>query len=352
MKELLSLLCDYLKKNKTVAMATVIHQEGSTPRGAGSKMLVDSNGLLCGTIGGGLAEGETIKACAKVLQSNEPMIMHFSLTGEMAAKSEMICGGLLHIFIEPIVPNSANLNFFQTLLDHLENHEVHVLTVLNEIKNIQRHLCIDGNWYNQPDSKSEGELSVLQKNALLLHTSQNMHTAFIQAEQGYIIEKYPPVWQMIIAGGGHISLFTTKAAHMAGFSVTVLDDREEFSHAARFPEAKATYTVPDFINCFAPCPPTKYTCIVIVTRGHLHDKTVLAQSLSTKASYIGMIGSKRKRTQVYDALLKEGFSNESLKQVHCPIGLAIKAETPEEIAISIVAQCIAHRRQAWEILQA
>ncbi len=352
MKELLSLLCDCLKQQKTVVMATVIHQEGSTPRGAGSKMLVDSTGLISGTIGGGLAEAESIKACAKVLQSQKPMIMHFSLTGEMAAKSEMICGGLLHIFIEPIIASEQNIIFFQTLLNHLESHEVHVLTQLDDNQNLQRHLCIDGIWQTQEQGTSQTDVSDIVKNSLLSLTSSQKHTAYIQEQQGYIIEKYPPVWQVIIAGGGHVSLFTTKAAKMAGFDVIVLDDRAEFSQHSRFPEAKSTFTVPDFEQCFALCPPTKYTCIVIVTRGHLHDKTVLAQSLNTKASYIGMIGSKRKRAQVYDALLKEGFSEDSLKQVFCPIGLAIKAETPEEIAISIVAQCIAHRRQAWEILQA
>ncbi len=352
MKDLLSLLCDCLNKKKTVALATVIHQEGSTPRGAGSKMIVDEKGLLYGTIGGGLAEAKAIQECMKALQNHQSHIMHFNLTGEMAAKSEMICGGLLNILIEPVLPLPHNINFFQSLLAHLNNHEAYVLTVLNDNKTIERHLCIDGQWHEDSCPTNASTITTPMKDSILAHIKYNKNSEFIKVEQNYIIEKYPPVWQMIIAGGGHISLFTAQAASMAGFSVTVLDDREEFAKPTRFPHAKATHVVPDFKHCFAVCPPTKYTCIVIVTRGHMHDKTVLAQSLNTKAGYIGMIGSKRKRTQVYDALLNDGFSQNQLQKVHCPIGLKINAETPEEIAICIVAQCIAHRREAWEILQA
>ncbi len=356
MKELLTLLCDYLERTTPVVLATVIHQEGSTPRGVGSKMLVNESGLISGTIGGGLAEGEALVACKEALATGKARILHFTLTGEMAAKSEMICGGLLHIFIEPIAPTAENRSFYRQVLDHIDTSETLVLTSLHTHdlhgeQNIQRYLCLDGVWTAQSLHTDAPPLSLQEKDAFTAELQRGQETAFIPSEQGHIImEKYPPVWKMIILGGGHVSLFTAQVAALAGFSVTVMDDRAEFSSAERFPQAAATYTVPEFTNCFALCPPSKYTCIVIVTRGHLHDKTVLEQSLATQAGYIGMIGSKRKREQVYDALKEQGFTQERLNTVYCPIGLGIKAETPEEIAVSIVAQCIAHRREAWDIL--
>ncbi len=357
MKELLSALCQHLQRQIPVAIATVIHQEGSTPRGAGSKMLVDSEGLIHGTIGGGLAEGEAIKICQQALQSQKAEVMHFTLTGEMAAQSEMICGGLLHIAIEPIVPHDYNIAFYQKLLATVDAHETLVLTVWHDAEHLSRSLCIDGVWDMDTFSSNEPfpitHLSEKEKNSLIASLKPDQETAYIQGQDGctYTIEKYPPVWKMVIAGGGHVSLFTAQVAAMAGFSVIVLDDREEFSKAERFPQADATHTVPQFENCFASCTPTKHTCIVIVTRGHLHDKTVLQQALQTKAGYIGMIGSSRKRKQVYEALRAEGITQDVLNKVFSPIGLSIKAETPEEIGVSIVAECIAFRREAWDILQ-
>ncbi len=352
MKELLSALCQHLQRQIPVAIATVIHQEGSTPRGAGSKMLVDSEGLIHGTIGGGLAEGEAIKVCQQALQNKQAEVMHFTLTGEMAAQSEMICGGLLHIAIEPIFPLQETIAFYQKLLATVDAHETLVLTVWHDAEHLSRSLCIDGVWNMDALTNTSTPLSQEEKNNLLANLKPEQETAYIQQDGcTYTIEKYPPVWKMVIAGGGHVSLFTAQVAALAGFSVIVLDDREEFSKAERFPQADATHTVPEFENCFASCTPTKHTCIVIVTRGHLHDKTVLQQALQTKAGYIGMIGSSRKRKQVYEALRAEGITQKVLNGVFSPIGLSIQAETPEEIAVSIVAECIAFRREAWDILQ-
>ncbi len=350
MKELLTQLCKRLEADTPVVLATVIHQEGSTPRGAGSKMLVDANGIVRGTIGGGLAEAEALQACAAALQSKETSVIHFTLTGEMAAQSEMICGGILHIAIEPLEPQAETIAFFQALLKHVDDCETIVLTLRQSPTQTTRFLRIDSVWHTQSD---EAYLTDDAKDAIVDQLPHGHETAHIFTPDGtaYIVEKYPPLWRMIIAGGGHVSLFTAQVAVLAGFSVTVLDDREEFSQPERFPCASATYTVPDFAECFAQCLPTKHTCIVIVTRGHLHDKTVLAQALATKAGYIGMIGSKRKRLQVYATLLNEGVTQEQLDTVYSPIGMSIKAETPEEIAVSIVAECIAHRREAWNALQ-
>ena len=159
-------------------------------------------------------------------------------------------------------------------------------------------------------------------------------------------EPYYPPQRLIIAGGGHVSRPTVTAGALAGFEVHVLDDRPEYARPERFPEAASTRVAPDFAHCFDAFNPGPRDYIVIVTRGHLHDGAVLAQALRTKATYIGMIGSSRKKEQVFQRMREEGFSTEDLDRVFSPIGLAIGAETPEEIAVSIIAQCIAHRRGA------
>jgi xanthine dehydrogenase accessory factor len=131
-------------------------------------------------------------------------------------------------------------------------------------------------------------------------------------------------------------------AGRCGFRVVVIDDRAEFAGAARFPSA-AEVIQASFYGVMERIPVDASSFLVIVTRGHLHDKAVLAQALRTDARYIGMIGSRRKRDIIYAALLEEGYIRADLDRVHSPIGLDIGAETPAEIAVSVVAELIRER---------
>jgi xanthine dehydrogenase accessory factor len=143
-------------------------------------------------------------------------------------------------------------------------------------------------------------------------------------------------------GGGHVALPLAKLVKMVDFSLIVVDDRDEFANAERYPEADEIW-VRSFEGVLEGEMLGPEAYIVIVTRGHLYDKDVLAQTLQRETAYVGMIGSRRKRNMVYQALRDEGFTEDQLARVHSPIGLDIAAETPEEIAVSIVAELIAVR---------
>ena len=123
-----------------------------------------------------------------------------------------------------------------------------------------------------------------------------------------------------------------------GFYTAVLDDRVDFANQERFPTADEVHVISSYDGVGNEVPIPKNSYIVIVTRSHALDKVVLTQALHTHAKYIGMIGSKNKKNHIYGELLSEGFAQETLDEVHCPIGVAINAHTPEEIAISIVAE--------------
>jgi len=144
---------------------------------------------------------------------------------------------------------------------------------------------------------------------------------------------------LYIFGGGHVSAQIIPLASRVGFKVEVIDDRPEFADARKFPDAAKVHQYP-FQGVVGKLPVDESSYLVIVTRGHIHDKTVLEQCLRSKAKYIGMIGSRRKKAMIYDKLLEEGFTQSDLDQIHAPIGLDIGAETPEEIAVSIVAELI------------
>jgi len=145
-------------------------------------------------------------------------------------------------------------------------------------------------------------------------------------------------------GGGHVSTAVAKAAHLAGFGIAVVDDREAFANNQRFPMAQEIYTT--YEDAFGKVRPTGSTYLVIVTRGHKEDMRVLGWAVRTEARYVGMIGSKRKVLSVYKALESEGYRMEEFERVFAPMGLEIGALSPEEIAISIVAELVAVRRNA------
>jgi len=161
------------------------------------------------------------------------------------------------------------------------------------------------------------------------------------------VEPILPQPLLYIFGGGHVSLAVARAAHSAGFAVAVVDDRETFANAERFPMAMEVHT--SYAEAFEKLRPNASSYLLIVTRGHKDDMRVLAWAVRTDARYIGMIGSKRKVLSVYKALEHEGYSPAEFERVHAPVGLDIGALTPEEIAISITAELIAVRRNAQNL---
>jgi xanthine dehydrogenase accessory factor len=158
------------------------------------------------------------------------------------------------------------------------------------------------------------------------------------------VEPILPSPKLCIFGGGHVSLALSRIAHQAGFEISVIDDRESFANAERFPMATEIHT--SFEEAFEEIRPNPSSYLVIVTRGHKDDMRVLKWAVGTDARYIGMIGSKRKVIAIYRALESQGIPVESFARVHAPVGLEIGARTPEEIAVSIVAELIAVRRNA------
>jgi len=161
------------------------------------------------------------------------------------------------------------------------------------------------------------------------------------------IEPVEAAPQLFIVGAGHVGHQLGQIAGPAGFRIHVLDDREKFASRERFPEADEVIvdSIPDWLHK-AEIPSTAY--VVVVTRGHRHDLDALRSLAARDLRYIGLIGSKAKVKKIYDALIEEGMPLECLQRVHAPIGLDIGAVTPEEIAVSILAELIAVRRGRME----
>jgi xanthine dehydrogenase accessory factor len=162
------------------------------------------------------------------------------------------------------------------------------------------------------------------------------------------LEPILPVQTVYLFGAGHVSVNVYRAARMAGFEVVVVDDRESYASRERYPEAKDVYA-DDFERVLPQLAPNHSSYLVIVTRGHRDDMRVLRWAVETPAKYIGMIGSQRKVIAIYKQLQREGTAPQKLARVYAPVGLEIGAITPEEIAISVVAELIAVRRGAESV---
>jgi xanthine dehydrogenase accessory factor len=153
----------------------------------------------------------------------------------------------------------------------------------------------------------------------------------------------PPL-ELIICGGGHVGQAVARAARLLDFIVTVIDDRADFASREKFPDPEIRLIAGDFTEALRSLKIVPVTHIVIVTRGHKHDEMCLREVIDQPARYIGMIGSRRRTTTIREHLRREGVAAESLRRIHAPIGLDIGAQTPEEIALSILAEIVLVRR--------
>lgn len=344
MKELVSELCARLTRQQACVLVTVGCQSGSTPRGAGAKMLVFADSTIWGTIGGGQVEAAAIHGAATCFAEKQGLQRHFDLSNADVATTDMICGGRMDLYLEYIAASPDNLDFFRALQDALR-HGRRMVVVSELGTDGSRFLCDSQGQCHPRDLEPElGQ--ALARSAATLSGAALLHWG----KRTFLLSAFALGGTLVLVGAGHVAACTAEVAARVGFRITVLDDRAEFANQKRFPRADAIHVLPDFTCCFKELNIDRDSCIVIVTRGHLHDRETLEQALATQAGYIGMIGSRKKRDAIYEQLLDKGVGRTRLEQVHCPIGLAIEADTPEEIAVSIVGELIAHRaaaRRTW-----
>ncbi len=342
-------VCGLQNEGEDLVLATVLKKSGSAPCLAGAKMIVRRDGTSIGSVGGGALEGAAHKAAVQVLKTGRARIMKFNLTGADAASMQMICGGQVDVLVEYIPCSPANVAVFRALRDALQkNEKCYLIADLGpaegEMNGITHCLALE-------DGSLTGDFPYPAELAESLKSKayQSAYPVLPLVDgRRFLVERCFAPSTVYIFGAGHVSQKIAVLAEMAAFRVVVLDDREEFANSGRFPSADDVRVLDSFENCFAGLEIDKDSFIVIVTRGHIHDGTVLAQSLATKARYIGMMGSRRKRDEVFKAFLRDGFTENDLARVHCPIGIDIKAETQAEIAFSIVSQLILARAQSTE----
>lgn len=326
MKSLERSIADFLEQGTILALATVVERTGSVPRQPGARMLVTPDLGITGTIGGGLAEAEVLEALFAVFQGAASRLLHFDMTA-VTSEADLICGGVIDILVEQLVPAQAPL--FREAALCLEKASFGLWTIdVTEPSHPVREFHND--WRPLP--------------FLVLNRTQNNTPGCLEYGLRKIYVEpllYPGI--ALLCGGGHVSLAVGTLAKQVGFEVEVVDDRSEFASWERFPFARAIHKVESFTHLAQECIFGPQHYVIIATRGHRHDRECLMQIISTPVRYIGMLGSRRKLESIYAFLRGAGFTEADCKRIHCPIGLDIGAESPEEIAVSIIAELVAAR---------
>jgi xanthine dehydrogenase accessory factor len=251
MRQLLEAALEATRTGETIALATIVRAQGSTPRATGAKMLVLRDGTIKGTIGGGEMERRVIEEARAALESGQPRMVHYTFR-EVEQGDVGVCGGENDVFID------------------------------------------------------------------ILGSSK----------------------ELLIVGAGHVGQAVARLGEFLEMACIVFDTRPEYANQERFPRARQII-VGEIGQELARYPISRQSYIVIVTRGHLQDAEALAAVIRSPAPYIGMIGSRRKTLRVFEMMQAQGIEQALLNRVHAPIGLEIGAETPEEIAVSILGQIIA-----------
>lgn len=324
-------LKSYLSQGKGAAVATVVSKAGAAPREVGAKMLIGADGRSFGTIGGGCVDAEASLQARMVMQAAAPLFIRYSMNGNVAEEEGMICGGTVEIFVEPVLPRHTAV--WETAAELIKQRSDAVLVTICGSETFSKTLFRkDGSYSGDTTDIAPGKLEKYLKSETLI------------LENGVLIEPLVRPEIVYVFGAGHISQFVAKIASLMDFSVVVIDDRWSFANKEMFPEA-GEIVVDDFSDVVTRLSFTGSEYAVVVTRGHKHDATVLEKILERPAKYVGMIGSRRKTKLVFDHLAAKGISSEMLRRVHAPIGLDIGSETPQEIALSIVAQLVEARRR-------
>ncbi len=300
MSELLPVLEGMLAEaqaGRGCVLCCVVATRGSTPQAAGATLLVREDLTTLGTLGGGCVEAEVVKRAWRTLSNGVGEVMQFVLDHDYGWDDGLICGGSMQVACMPIT----------AILD-------------------------------------------LQPYTAALQEAHTRHSAAFpmrvmaegQSREYRITLEVPP--RLIIAGAGHVSQALARLASGLDFEITIIDDRADYAAPDRFPPGVKLITR-DIAAALRAQPLDLESYVVIVTRGHQHDYQALEAVVESAAGYIGMIGSRRKIRMIYDDLRERGVAADKLERVHSPVGLMINAVTVPEIAVSIAAQLVEHRRR-------
>jgi xanthine dehydrogenase accessory factor len=344
-EDLFRRIVNCLSQGGRAVLATVLSLQGSGPREPGAMMLVTEDHRMMGTIGGGPLEAAALELAKTVFLTGRSRMLVFSMTDKQASENGMICGGRVEILLE--------------LFDGSDSSVIRIWNRAAEARDAGRSSWLVRSIRNgEAEGTAETGIGFLDADGFEAGTIDVRFPAIEKIkEQGcghepvilnvggtrWFVQPVIPSTTVFIFGAGYVAKELAPLCGLVGFRTVIIDDRREFANKERFPEAAEIHVPVSFTDVFDRLDIHAGSFIVIITRGHLYDRNILARALKTDAGYVGMIASRQKRDVIYQSLLDGGLVAEDLKRVHSPIGVDIGARTPAEIAVSIAAELIAAR---------
>jgi xanthine dehydrogenase accessory factor len=347
MRDVIQEIENWLAEETPVAVATVIETWGSAPRDVGAKMALTADGRITGSVSGGCVEGAVAEVGSEVLLTREPQLLHFGVADETAWDVGLACGGTIDVFVEPLRP--IDFNFLRDLLNEDEPFAV-VTVIAGPEEIVGRRIIVQrgGRFFGEIGLAVDGLAAAAARTALSQAATGRQRLLVPDAHTEPIdlfIEVVRPAPTLIVIGGVHIAIALTSMAKTLGYRTILIDPRRAFGNEARFPHVDSLIQAwPG--DAFAQLKITDSTAVASLTHDPKIDDPALGYALRSSAFYVGALGSRKTHATRRARLLTAGLDEANLGRIHGPIGISIGARTPEEIAVSIMAEIIAvqHKR--------
>ena len=347
MKNIYLQILDKHSDNYPMVLATVTRTHGSTPQKPGSSALFGRNGLISGTVGGGIVEGNVQKIALGAVLSKQSGHFHFNLANDISNTEEAICGGQISVLVD------ANIHKCIPVLDEVKQSMKKripgvLITMVTSIT--EKTVLINRYWMSETfrPSITPKFIEKIEPFVMSLLSSANesdyreleLKTRGEKIASLFFLEPIFPPAHLVIAGAGHIGKALAHIGSMLDFEITVIDDRPEYANSENIPDA-SHIIVKDIGEAMQELKKRDDTFVVIVTRGHKDDAAALKPCIGSDLAYTGMIGSKNKIATMRLNFIENGLATDKQwDKIHAPIGLEITSKTVEEIAVSIAAQLI------------
>ena len=324
-----------------MALATVVQTWGSSPRQAGAKMALTPGGNMTGSVSGGCVEGAVYDEGVAALQSGAARLLHFGVADETAWEVGLACGGSIDVFVQPLPRD-----FFEAERAALaDNAPFAVVTVVKGPAELMGKAVLSSEngllWGSLGSPALDAPAAALAHDALAKGASRR--AALAEGLEAFVEVVLPPP-TLIAVGGVHITIALVALAKTLGYTTIVIDPRQYFGSQERFPHVdKLVQAWPD--EALADIPLTRGTAVAMLTHDPKLDDPALKRVLPSPAFYVGALGSRTTQAKRRQRLLAEGLRPADLDRLKGPIGLDLNASTPEEIALSIMAQIVAERNK-------
>jgi len=331
MRDVLPELEAWRREGRPFALATVVRTWGSAPRTAGSRMLVTADARIAGSVSGGCVEAAVIEAAQKALETGEPKLLSFGVADETAWAVGLACGGTIEVLVEK--PEPAVLDAAR---EALRAGRVFVLASAVKGPSLGTRLLM------RDDGQAVGSSSADVREAARAALSAGRSARQGAGDSEVYLDLLRPAPTLVMVGGVHIAIALTRLAAALGYRAIVVDPRPAFADPARFPQAERVVTAwPD--EALGQIGLDAGTAVAVLTHDPKLDDPALRAALPSPAFYVGALGSRNTQEKRRRRLLEAGLTEAQVGRLRAPIGLDLGGRSPEEIAVSVMAEVVAVR---------